>query len=125
MYDSLRVAIEHGLDNLKNDISSHNFGHLIVLFHVVIELASHGGLHDHDELLALNKCMVLLYDMFVLQGLERLSLLIDLLDHVGRAQLIPNVSEFDGYFRLVLSVPSQHHLSKTSHTQRPSELVVV
>ena len=66
MNHSSGVTIQHGLHDLEDDITRNGLCHPFIFLQVVIQLASHCGLHDHYELFALNKSMILLDDVLVL-----------------------------------------------------------
>ena len=119
------MAIKHRLDYLQYYISSHNFSHFFIFFEIVIKFTSHCGLHNHNKLFTFDEGVILFHDVLVLQGLQRLRLLVYLLNHMSGAQLVSDVCEFDGNFRFVFAMLTQHYLSEASHSQSSSEFIVI
>ena len=77
------MAVEHGLDNLKNDVTSQRLGHAPVFLDHVQQFAAHAGLHDHDELLAVDERLMQLYDVLMCKRLQAFCLFVDRLNEVG------------------------------------------
>lgn len=63
--DTARMAVEHRLNNLQDDVARQRLRHEAVLLDHVEQLAAHAGLHDHDELLAIDERLMQFNDMLV------------------------------------------------------------
>jgi hypothetical protein len=81
--DASDMTVVHRVDDLEYDPSRFYLRHSSFLFNPLIKLTSSGTLHDHDELFLLNKCVIELNDVFVLEFLQGFGLLVDVLNHVS------------------------------------------
>ena len=61
----------------------------------------------------------------MVQRLERLGLLVDRLDQVGRAQLVADIREFDSDLLTRLSMLAEYNLTESADTKHLAHLVVV
>jgi hypothetical protein len=61
----------------------------------------------------------------MLQGLELLGLLVNLLNEVGRTELVATVGELDGHLGLCVFVLAQDDFAEPAHSQGLAHFVVV
>lgn len=125
MNHAVGVTVLDGIHKLDEYLARIYFVQFAVLVDMVGKLATTGKFHNHYKLIALNKGMVELYNVSVMQLLNAVSLFIDIIDFIGSGKSVRHIHEFYGVLFVVKFIGGEIDSAKTTLAKHIAHNIVI